>query len=101
MSNSGGFTVTRTHTDNRFYNPPARRHLLKQQQLQQIQGQLQKELERPVKTDSRVNSVDSMSEVAKESDVSTLSSPSYNLTNLDRLMESVTPLVPVQYFSEV
>ncbi|PPS03844.1 hypothetical protein GOBAR_AA16820 [Gossypium barbadense] len=87
MSNSGGFAVTRTHTEDRFYNPPA------------------KELRRPLKDESRVNSVDSLSESRTDLDESTLSaaqsSPEVaSLTNLDRLMESVTPLVPAQCFSE-
>ncbi|KAK5812314.1 uncharacterized protein LOC108468913 [Gossypium arboreum] len=113
MSNSGGFAVTRTHTEDRFYNPPAVRRqmqLLQQQQLerqqhQQLHRTLQKELRRPLKDESRVNSVDSLSESRTDLDESTLSaaqsSPEVaSLTNLDRLMESVTPLVPAQCFSE-
>ncbi|XP_022770861.1 uncharacterized protein LOC111314096 [Durio zibethinus] len=114
MSNSGGFAVTRTHTGNRFYNPPAVRRqqqLLQQQQLQrqQLHGPLQKEPQRALK-ESRVNSVDSVAEARTDSDESTLSRPNSvcsaspssisNLTNLDRLMESVTPFVPAQCFSE-
>lgn len=114
MSNSGGFAVTRTHTEDRFYNPPAVRRqlqLLQQQQLerqqqQQLHRTLQKELWRPLKDESRVNSVDSLAESRMDLDESTLSaaqsSPGVaSLTNLDRLMESVTPLVPAQCFSEV
>ncbi|KAB2070003.1 hypothetical protein ES319_A08G128700v1 [Gossypium barbadense] len=113
MSNSGGFAVTRTHTEDRFYNPPVVRRqmqLLQQQQLerqqhQQLHRTLQKELRRPLKDESRVNSVDSLSESRTDLDESTLSaaqsSPEVaSLTNLDRLMESVTPLVPAQCFSE-
>ncbi|XP_017981059.1 PREDICTED: uncharacterized protein LOC18613631 [Theobroma cacao] len=117
MSNSGGFAVTRAHTGDRFYNPPAVRRqqqLLQQQQLQrqQLQRPLQKELQRPSKKESRVNLVDSMAEARTDSDESTLSRPNSvcsaspsspkiaNLTNLDRLMESVTPFVPAQCFSE-
>ncbi|XVE73370.1 hypothetical protein DITRI_Ditri11bG0112600 [Diplodiscus trichospermus] len=117
MSNSGGFAVTRTHTGDRFYNPPAVRRqqqLLQQQQLQrqQLQRPLQKELRRPLKKESRVNSVDSVAEAWTDSDESTLSRPNsicsaspsspkiVNLTNLDRLMQSVTPFVPAQCFSE-
>ncbi|EOX95181.1 Uncharacterized protein TCM_004737 [Theobroma cacao] len=117
MSNSGGFAVTRAQTGDRFYNPPAVRRqqqLLQQQQLQrqQLQRPLQKELQRPSKKESRVNLVDSMAEARTDSDESTLSRPNSvcsaspsspkiaNLTNLDRLMESVTPFVPAQCFSE-
>ncbi|GLT56223.1 hypothetical protein SLA2020_292830 [Shorea laevis] len=107
MSNSGGFAVTRTHSGDRFYNPPAVRRQLQQQQQQQ---QLQKQLKRPTRKERSVNSADSAADARTDSDDSTLSRPdsacsaspprSANLTNLDRLMESVTPLVPAQYFSE-
>ncbi|KAL4341659.1 hypothetical protein GQ457_08G021660 [Hibiscus cannabinus] len=107
MSNSGGFAVTRTQTGDRFYNPPAVRR-----QQQQLHRPLQKELQRSLKEESRVNSVDSLAESRTDSDESTLSRPDLacssspsspeiaSLTNLDRLMESVTPLVPAQCFSE-
>ncbi|XVF72685.1 hypothetical protein PTKIN_Ptkin12aG0139900 [Pterospermum kingtungense] len=127
MSNSGGYAVTRTHTGDRFYIPPAvmrQQQLLQQQQLQRQQQQLQrqqqqhlqrplqKELQRPLKKESRVNSVDSMAEARTDSDESTLSRPNSvcsaspsspkvaDLTNLDRLMESVTPFVPARCLSE-
>ncbi|OMO80727.1 hypothetical protein COLO4_23959 [Corchorus olitorius] len=41
-----------------------------------------------------------MAEVHTDSDESTLSRPSSNLTDLDWLMESITPFVSIQYFSE-
>ncbi|GKV22115.1 hypothetical protein SLEP1_g32010 [Rubroshorea leprosula] len=109
MSNSGGFAVIRTHLGDRFYNPPpVRRH--QQLLLLQQQQQLQKQLQRPVRKESRVNSADVATDPRTDSDDSTLSRPdsgysassptSSNLTNLDRLMESVTPFVLAQYFSE-
>ncbi|MBA0763409.1 hypothetical protein Gotri_012853, partial [Gossypium trilobum] len=78
---------------------------LERQQQQQLHRTLQKELRRPLKDESRVNSVDSLAESRMDLDESTLSaaqsSPEVaSLTNLDRLMESVTPLVPAQCFSE-
>ncbi|XP_048337458.2 uncharacterized protein LOC125424337 [Ziziphus jujuba] len=102
MSNSGGFAVSRTHGTDRFYNPPpVRRH----QQLLLQQQQLQKQLQRP---DTRVDPAEV--ETRTDSDESTLSRPNsvcssspprnVSLTNLDRLMESVTPFVPAQLFSE-
>ncbi|XWS76607.1 hypothetical protein CRYUN_Cryun01aG0191300 [Craigia yunnanensis] len=106
MSSSGGFAVTRTRTRDRFYDPPAVRRQ------QQLHRPLQKELQRPLKKETRVNSVDSMAEARTDSDESTLSRPNSvcsaspsspkiaNLTNLDRLMESVTPFVPALCFSE-
>ncbi|PKI40166.1 hypothetical protein CRG98_039418 [Punica granatum] len=114
MSNSGGFAVTRTHPDSRFYHPPpVRRHqqqlLLQQQQQQQRQQHLQK----PVR--SEVGRVDpAESEPARsESDESALSvsRPSSvcsssthrtaDLTHLDRLIESVTPSVRAHHLPEV
>lgn len=105
MSNSGGFALTRTHGSDRFYNPPAvRRH----QQLL-LQQQQQRQLRKTVKSENRVESGEP--ETRTDSDESTLSRPSSacssssprqaDLTNLDRVMESVTPSVPAQLFSEV
>ncbi|XP_044501202.1 uncharacterized protein LOC123222475 isoform X2 [Mangifera indica] len=104
MSNSGGFAVTRTHSGDRFYNPPAMR---RQQQLPLQQQQLQ----RPLRKETRVDSAEA--ETRTDSHKSTLSRPisacspsaaysprNADMTNLDRLMESVTPYVPVQYLSE-
>lgn len=103
MSNSGGFALTRTHGSDRFYNPPpVRRH-------QQLLLQQQRQLRRAVKSENRVESGES--ETRTDSDESTLSRPNSacssspprqaDLTNLDRVMESVTPFVPAQFFSEV
>lgn len=105
MSNSGGFAVTRTHGSDRFYNPPAVR---RNQQLV-LQHQQQQQLQRPLKSDVRVDPVEA--ETRADSDESSLLRPNSvsssspprtsNLTNLDRLMESVTPFVPAQFLSEV
>uniref|UniRef100_A0A5B7BKY5 DUF789 domain-containing protein n=1 Tax=Davidia involucrata TaxID=16924 RepID=A0A5B7BKY5_DAVIN len=104
-----GSAVSRTHGGDRFYNPPAiRRHqqwLLQQQQLQRQHQQLQ----RPVKSeaaaveaDNRTDSDDSTTTLSKPPSVGSSSPPrpQTNVTNLDRLMESVTPFVPAQYFPE-
>ncbi|KAI3425483.1 uncharacterized protein J3R85_010211 [Psidium guajava] len=100
MSNSGRFAVTRVHQDSRFYTPPVRRQ--RQQQQQQLQKQLQKQ--------SRVDSAEAEAR-ADSSDDSALSRPNSvcsssppstaNLTNLDRLMDSVTPSVRAQYTPEL
>lgn len=108
MSNSGGFALTRHHGTDRFYNPPpVRRH----QELQRRQPQTQprRQLSRPLKSETRVDSSDA--EARTDSDESTLSRPnsvcspspskSFDLTNLDRIMESVTPFVQAQFSSEV
>ncbi|KAL6953228.1 hypothetical protein U1Q18_020015 [Sarracenia purpurea var. burkii] len=103
MSGSGGFTVSRTHRGDRFYNPPAiRRH----QQLLLQQQQLQKQrLPKPVKSEAenRTDSDDATTTLSKQPAVVSFSlpRPSTNVTNLDRLVDSVTPFVPAQCFSEV
>lgn len=103
MSGTGGFALSRTHGGDRFYNPPPiRRHqqlLLQQQQLQHRQEQLQ----RPVNSDASLEP-----QTRTDSDHMTLLKPSVcssppgptSLTNLDRLVESVTPFVPAQCFPE-
>ncbi|KAJ4839167.1 hypothetical protein Tsubulata_032039 [Turnera subulata] len=106
MSNA----MTRTHSGDRFYNPPAmRRHHQQQRQQQQqllLQQQqvLQRQLQRPSQKENPVDPP--QGEARTDSDESTLSRPNSvrsasppptsNLTNLDRLMESVTPFVPAQ-----
>lgn len=110
MSNTGGYAVTRTHSGDRFYNPPAmRRHqqlLVQQQQQRQLQRTSQKENRRVVgsaeaetRTDSDKSALRRPSSACSDS----AASPPKNdeLTNLDRLMESVTPFVPAQFSSEV
>ncbi|TXG63353.1 hypothetical protein EZV62_010347 [Acer yangbiense] len=108
MSNSGGFAVTRNHPGDRFYNPPAmRRH----QQLLFRQQQLQGQLQRPLRKEIRVDSPEV--DTGTDSDDSILSRPNSvcsasaattprnaDLTNLDRLLDSVTPFVPAQFSSE-
>ncbi|CAA2957594.1 Hypothetical predicted protein [Olea europaea subsp. europaea] len=127
MSGSGGFAVSRSHGGDRFYNPPAvRRHqqmLLQQQPEQQVLQQQQQQQHRqkhqlpraPVKSESssaaavveagnRSESDDSTKSFSRPSSVSSASPPRpmpVNVTNLDRLMDSVTPFVPAQNFSEV
>ncbi|KAF7818168.1 Myb/SANT-like domain containing protein [Senna tora] len=106
MSNSVGSAVARTHGTDRFYNPPAVR---RNQQLAQQRQRQQQQLQRPLKSDTRVDPVET--ETRTDSDESTLSRPNSvgssspprtaNLTNLDRLISSVTPFVPAQFLSEV
>ncbi|KAM3735710.1 hypothetical protein ACB098_10G107400 [Castanea mollissima] len=101
MSNSGGFALTRTHGSDRFYNPPAvRRHqqLLLQQQQQQQKRQLRSQKQKEVKPETRVDSDEST--LSRPNSVCSASSSNADSTNLDRLVESVTPFVPAQFFSE-
>ena len=90
MSNSNGYAVARNHGSDRFYHPPAAR---RNQQLQLQQQLPQRQLQRPWKSDTRVDSVDP--DTHTDSGESTLSRPnsvsssppsSANFTNLDRLM---------------
>ncbi|KAJ8749637.1 hypothetical protein K2173_026286 [Erythroxylum novogranatense] len=87
--------MTRTHHQDRFYNPPPmRRH--------------HQQLQRPVHKGTRPELA--VNETRSDSDVSTLSrvnsvcsaSPtgSSSLTNLDRVLEAVTPFVPVEYSTQ-
>ncbi|KAF5931415.1 hypothetical protein HYC85_032288 [Camellia sinensis] len=111
MPGSGGFAVSRAHGGDRFYNPPAiRRHhqqlLLQQQQLNWQHRRLPRPVKPPVvaavEAENRTDSDDSMTTLLKPPSVSLFSIPRplTNVTNLDRLVESVTPFVPAQYFSE-
>ncbi|KAH7864134.1 hypothetical protein Vadar_026160 [Vaccinium darrowii] len=117
MSGSGGgFAVSRTHGGDRFYNPPAIR---KQQQLLLQQERLKKQqLLRPVKSDAaaaaaveadnRTDSDDSTTTLSKPPTSSVCSSssspprqpPTDVTTNLDRLVESVTPFVTARHSPE-
>ena len=106
MSGSGGFAVPRTLGEDRFYKTPAVRlhqQLLQQQQLQRQQPQ---QLPKPGKSEAeiRTDSEDLTTALSKPSAVRSSSPPrpaATDMTNLDRLMESVTPLVPTQYLPEV
>ncbi|VFQ78560.1 unnamed protein product [Cuscuta campestris] len=115
MSNSGGFAVTRSHGGDRFYNPPAMRRqrqatVVQQQQpppprLQVQRQQQQKKGAKPEaatpEVGNRTESDDSATALAKPPSVCS-SSPELpkDVTNLDRLMESVTPFVQAQKPSE-
>lgn len=115
MSNSGGFAVSRSHGGDRFYSPPAirRQHeqMLLQQQQQQFQRlqQQQQQLQRTVKVEAaaevgnRIDLDESGTALSKQSVVcsSSPTGPPTNATNLDRLLESVTPFVSAQHNSEV
>ncbi|KAF2304727.1 hypothetical protein GH714_037725 [Hevea brasiliensis] len=92
--------MTRTRSGDRFYNPPPMRR-------NQHRLLLQKQIQRAFNSDNRIDSAEV--ETRADSDYSTLcmsnsvsASPPINihLTNLDRLMESVTPAVSAQYLPE-
>nr|DAD38171.1 TPA_asm: hypothetical protein HUJ06_008812 [Nelumbo nucifera] len=96
MSGSGGFAFARSHDGDRFYNPPPmRRH---QQQLLQQQLQRPTKPKAPVKAENKMESDDSTS--SKRSVRSSSPTRQTSSTNLDRFLESTTPVVPAQYFSK-
>lgn len=110
MSGSGGFAVSRTHGGDRFYNPPP----VRRQQLLLQQEKLQRQrLLRPVKSDAaaeaenRTDSDDSTTTLSKPTPSVCSSSsspprpPPADVTNLDRLVESVTPFIPARVSPEV
>ncbi|KAF9619006.1 hypothetical protein IFM89_003909 [Coptis chinensis] len=98
MSSSSGFNFARSHSGDRFYNPPMRRQQLleqkKQQQVEKKEQQQQVVVQR-VMQQLKVTSVKQEEEIDSSS-----SSPVGTTTNLDRFLESVTPLVTAQYFSK-
>lgn len=110
MSGSGGFAVSRTHGGDRFYNPPPVR---RQQLLLQQEKLHRQQLLRPVKSDAaaeaenRTDSDDSTTTLSKPTPSVCSSSsspprpPPADVTNLDRLVESVTPFIPARLSPEV
>ncbi|KAI3460779.1 hypothetical protein Pfo_017442 [Paulownia fortunei] len=125
MSSKGGYAAPPpTDSGARFYNPPAVRRqqqILLQQQQQMMQRQLlqqQKEQQRQLQRAGAVKPKSSTGEDAEEAEkrseadcsstAAALSIPPsvgsasvLNVTNLDRLMESVTPYIPAQNLLEV
>lgn len=114
MSNSGGFAVSRSHGGDRFYSPPAirRQHeqMLQFQRLQQQQQQLQRTTVKveaaaaSAEVGNRIELDESGTALSKQTVVCSSSPtgpPPTNVTNLDRLLESVTPFVSAQHNSEV
>ncbi|KAJ8547397.1 hypothetical protein K7X08_010983 [Anisodus acutangulus] len=115
MSGSGSFAVSRSHSGDRFYNPPAMRRqqqqqMLLQQQQQQLQQQQQQQQKQQLQrttakadmaTADVANPTDSDDLTTTLSKTPSSPRPHVNVTNLDRLMESVTPFVPAQHSSEV
>ncbi|KAF6171155.1 hypothetical protein GIB67_035112 [Kingdonia uniflora] len=107
-------SLTRVRGEDRFYSPPAVRRqqqqqlllLQKQQQEQQQQQQQQLQVQREAKVvvENRTESEDSNS--SKPSSVSSWVSPSLSncsdgATNLERFLESTTPIVHAQYFPKM
>ncbi|KAJ6849083.1 uncharacterized protein M6B38_271395 [Iris pallida] len=118
----GAPSSSRSHGVDRFYNPPAVRRQLQQQQQQQqllLQQQHQQQ-QKPSRTkprppppsapantpaidESRVESDDSSSKSAVTSSSNSSSLPPSApppAGNLDRFLESTTPVVPAQYLSK-
>ncbi|KAJ6834350.1 uncharacterized protein M6B38_335590 [Iris pallida] len=117
----GASSSSRSHGVDRFYNPPAVRRQLQQQQQQQqlLLQQQQQQQQKPPRTkprppppavpanppaidESRVESDDSPSKsaVTSTSNSSSLPPSAPPAGNLDRFLESTTPVVPTQFLSK-
>ncbi|KAK1354316.1 Scarecrow-like protein 7 [Heracleum sosnowskyi] len=106
MAGIGGFAVSRSHGGDRFYNPPAiRRHqqLLLQQQLRRPEKSPAAEVPEKLSIGGDVvkrsdcDEVTSALSKATTSGCESLASES----NVDRLIEAVTPCVAAHYCAEV
>lgn len=118
MVGSGGSSAARVSGTDRFYSPPAirmKRELQKQQLLQQkeVMPRIRPSVGATA-TAAEVKVVEDRfdrDDASLKPSVSTSSSPSPSPTpppvsptpvgNLDRLLESTTPIVPARYFSKV
>ncbi|XP_052188266.1 uncharacterized protein LOC127798734 isoform X2 [Diospyros lotus] len=105
MSGSEGVAEPRAVGVDRFYKTPAARLHQRSLQQQQSQRQQSQQLPKPGKSEAEIRtySEDSTTALSKPSAVRSSSAPrpaATDMTNLDRLMESVTPLVPTQYLPE-
>ncbi|KAJ8899058.1 hypothetical protein K2173_010211 [Erythroxylum novogranatense] len=90
-------SMTRTHPTDRFYCPPAMRW-------HRRYSQLQEQYQRESQPDPALTETPYYSDDSTLSTINSLGLPSpprsSNLTNLDRVMEAVTPFVPVHYLTE-
>lgn len=107
MAGIGGFAVSRSHGGDRFYNPPAiRRHrqLLLQQHLRRPENSPAAESPSPENSSS-------VDDVVKRTDCDEVTGALSNTmsgcdsvareSNIDRLIEAVTPCVGAHYCDEV
>ncbi|XP_051141921.1 uncharacterized protein LOC127258902 [Andrographis paniculata] len=119
MSSKGGYAAAPPRSGgDRFYNPPAvrRNHqtLLQQQQVMQRElhqrqhqrllqgrGSMKQESSSEREAEKRADVDDSAMAAALSVPRSVGPAAASNITNLDRLMESVTPYIQARFFSEV
>ncbi|KAI4334912.1 hypothetical protein L6164_013614 [Bauhinia variegata] len=104
MSASGGAAIAGNRTrnrylgENRFYNPPPlRKYIQKQEQQQHKQTQTLTQTQRRSTLSRTSSSVASESRPGSSSDCSNSSRDTSDITNLDRFLEYITPIVPAQY----
>ncbi|CAL9174275.1 unnamed protein product [Musa hybrid cultivar] len=119
MVGSGGSSAARVSGTDRFYSPPAiRRKLELQKKQQQQQKEVMPRIRPSVGATATATAADAKvvedrfdrDDASLKPSVSTSSSPSPSPTpppvsptpvgNLDRLLESTTPIVPARYFSK-
>ncbi|XP_058082840.1 uncharacterized protein LOC131230846 [Magnolia sinica] len=98
MLGSGSFPLSRNHNGDRFYNPPAIRRQLQQQQQQQQQQRQSKAKASAVSESREAENLAESDDLSLKPSV--CSPPRPPSGNLDRFLESTTPIVPAQYFSK-
>ncbi|KAL2510512.1 Protein of unknown function (DUF789) [Abeliophyllum distichum] len=115
LAGTGGFAVSRRNGGDRFYNPPVVRRyqqmVLQQQKFMQRQQEVLQEQQQQaqlqmaaVKLEPAFADVAEGGNPSENDDSSTALSgqtPPVNVTNLDRLMETVTPFIPSRNSSEI
>ncbi|CAK9145619.1 unnamed protein product [Ilex paraguariensis] len=100
MSASRGLYRSRAGED-RFYSPPAmRRYNQEKRQSQKLSSTTTKSKSLSVESEKRIESSDDCASWTTTTSFQASPRMSSDLTNLDRLMEHTTPLVPVQHFSK-
>lgn len=107
MAGIGGFAVSRSHGGDRFYNPPAIRHhqqLLLQQQLRRTESSPPEDITSVDDVEKRTDCGESKAALSKTttSGCDDLSPEvETNESNVDRLIEAVTPCVAAHCCAEV
>ncbi|KAI4344824.1 hypothetical protein L6164_012012 [Bauhinia variegata] len=104
MSGYGGAAIAGNRTrnrylgENRFYNPPPlRKHRQKQEQEQQQQKQSQSQTQKRSTLSRTSSSVASDNMPGSSSDCSITSRDTGDISNLDRFLDYIMPIVPAQY----
>ncbi|XXG54010.1 hypothetical protein AAC387_Pa03g1996 [Persea americana] len=109
MQGSGAVSLSRSHGTDRFYNPPAVRRQLQQQELQRERAAAAAAAAKPKASPPAAPEACEVENRVESSDESSSSKPSVCSSppplrlppgNLDRFIEAMTPTVPAQYLSK-